>query len=108
MTGGYTGKVKKVTDDDIQGAKDVLTKKTTADATTALKSQISSDYVLLDNAISIYMQPDASTQTKSGTVADNFNYQVTVKASALAFKKSDLDNLQKIILFLRFRMGKLY
>ena len=28
MTGGYTGKVKKVTDDDIQGAKDVLTKKT--------------------------------------------------------------------------------
>jgi preprotein translocase subunit YajC len=29
MAGGYTGKVKKVTDDDIQIAKEILTKKTT-------------------------------------------------------------------------------
>ena len=90
MAGGYTGKVKKVTDDDIQGAKDVLTQKTTTDAMTALKSQISSDYVLLDNAV-LSNVTDASTQTKSGAIADNFNYSVTVQASALAFKKSDIN-----------------
>ncbi|MGA2418252.1 MAG: hypothetical protein ABSF55_03375 [Candidatus Staskawiczbacteria bacterium] len=90
MTGGAAGKVKKVTDDDISGANDVLTKKTTDDAVSALKSQISSDYILLDNAISTNVT-NASTKTKSGTVADNFTYQVTVKASCLAFKKADLD-----------------
>ena len=52
MAGGYTGKVKKVTDDDIQGAEDTLVKKATTDATATLKGQVSSDYILLDNAIS--------------------------------------------------------
>ncbi len=94
MAGGYSGKVKKVTNDDINGAKDVLTKKVADDAVSTLKSQISSDYVLLDNAISSNVI-SASTQTKSGTVADNFTEQAIVKASALAFKKSDLDQFAK-------------
>lgn len=94
MTGGYSGKVKKVTDDDIQGAKDVLIKKAQDDAISDLKDKISSDYVLLDNAIS-YATTNASTQTKTGTVADKFSYQVTVKASALVFKKSDLEQFAK-------------
>ena len=90
MSGGYSGKVKKVTDDDIQGAKDVLTQKTTADAMSALKAQISSDYVLLDNAV-LSNVTSALTKTKSGAVADSFNYSVTVNASAVVIKKSDLD-----------------
>jgi hypothetical protein len=90
MAGGYAGKVKKVTDDDIQQAKNVLVEKATADAKTDLKNQISSDYILLDNAVST-STTSASADTKSGTVADNFTYQVAVKASALAFKKSDLN-----------------
>ena len=94
MSGGYTGKVKKVTDDDIQGAKDVLVKKAADDATAAIKAQISSDYVLLDNAISS-LTTSASTPTKSGAVADKFTYQAVVKVSALAFKKADLDQLAK-------------
>ena len=94
MAGGYTGKVKKVTDDDIQGAKDVLTKGTTADAISALKGQISSDYILLDNAV-LSNVTDSSTKTKSGAIADSFDYSVTVSASALAFKKSDIDQFVK-------------
>lgn len=94
MAGGYSGKVKKVTDDDIQGAKDVLSKKTSSDASADLISQIPADYVLLDNAISSNVS-SASTQTKTGTVADNFTYSTTVKVSALAFKKSDLDQFAK-------------
>lgn len=105
MTGGYTGKVKKVTADDIQGAKDVLTKKTTSDALSALKSQISSDYILLDNAV-LSDVTNASTQTKSGTIAEDFNYQVTVTASALAFKKSDLDQFAKNYIISQIPDGK--
>ena len=105
MTGGYAGKVKKVTDDDIQGAKDVLTKKTTDDAVSALKQQISSDYVLLDNAV-LSDTTSASTATKSGTVADSFNYSATVKANALAFKKSDLDQFAKNYIISQIPEGK--
>ena len=105
MTGGYTGKVKKVTDDDIQGAKDVLTDKTTSDAMSALKSQIPSDYVLLDNA-ALSDVTEASTQTKSGAIADNFTYKVTVQASALAFKKSDIDQFAKNYIISQVPDGK--
>jgi hypothetical protein len=105
MTGGYTGKVKKVTEDDIQSAKDVLTKKTTEDAMAALKNQISSDYVLLDNA-TLSNVTDASTQTKSGTVTDNFKYQITVKASAVAFKKADIDEFAKSFIVSQMPVGK--
>jgi len=106
MTGGYSGKVKKVNDDDIQGAKDVLTKKTVADATADLKSQISSDYVLLDNAV-LSETTSAATQTKAGAIAESFNYQVTVKANALAFKKSDLDQFAKDYIISQLPVGKL-
>jgi hypothetical protein len=105
MSGGYAGKVKKVTDDDIQGAKDVLTKKTTADAAAALKSQVSSDYILLDSSM-LSNTTSALTQTKSGTVADNFNYQVTVSASALAFAKSDLDQFARDYIISQVPEGK--
>ena len=105
MAGGYSGKVKKVTDDDIQGAKDVLTKKTTSDATSALKGQISEDYILLDNAI-LSNATNASTQTKSGAVVENFNYQVTVTASAVAFKKSDLDQFARSYIISQMSEGK--
>lgn len=105
MEGGYTGKVKKVTDDDIQGAKDVLTGKTTNDALSALKSQISSDYILPDSAV-ISNVTNASTQTKSGAIAENFNYQVTVKASALAFKKSDLEQFARNYIVSKIPDGK--
>jgi len=94
MTGGFAGKVKKVTDDDIAGAKDVLTKKLLSDAESSIKSKISSDYILLDNAISSETV-SASTNTKSGTVVDSFTYEANVRASALVFKKSDLEKFAK-------------
>lgn len=105
MSGGYAGKAKKVTDDDIQGAKDVLTKKTKSDAAVALKGQIPSDYILLDSAVSSDVT-DASTKTKSGTAADNFTYQVAVKAGGLAVKKSDIDQLAKNYIISQMPDGK--
>ena len=105
MTGGYSGKVKKVTDDDIQTAKEVLTKKTIADAVSDLKSQISSDYILLDTAV-LSNVTSASTQTKAGTVVQNFNYQVTASANALAFKKSDLEQFAKNYIISKMPDGK--
>jgi len=105
MTGGYTGKVKKVTDDDIQEAKEVLTKKVTSDAMSDLKSQISSDYILLDNA-ALSNVTDSSTETKTGAIVDNFTYKVTVQASAVAFKKADIDQFSKNYIISQIPEGK--
>jgi len=107
MTGGYAGKVKKVTNDDIQGAKDVLVEKTTSDATSDLKNQISSEYILLDNAI-LSKVSNTSTQTKVGAVVDNFNYQTTVTTSAVAFKKSDIDKFAKDYIISQLPDGKTF
>jgi len=105
MAGGYTGKIKKVTDDDIQGAEDVLTKKATDDATATLKNQVSSDYILLDNAI-LSNTTNTTAKVKSGTVADTFNASATVKVSGLAFKKSDLDSFAKSYITSQSAQGK--
>jgi hypothetical protein len=105
MSGGYSGKVKKITDDDIQGAKDVITKKLIDQATSDLKKQVTSDYVLADGAISTNITT-ASTQAKAGTIAEKFTYGASVKASALAFKKSDLDEFVKDYIVSQMPAGK--
>jgi hypothetical protein len=71
----------------------------------ALKVQIPSDYVLVDNAVFAEVT-DASTSTKSGTVAENFNYSVSAKASTLAFKKSDLDKFARDYIVSQIPEGK--
>jgi len=94
MAGGYAGKIKKVTEDDISQAKDALTKKLIAENEASLRNNIPSDYVLLDDMISSEIV-SASTEAKAGTIADNFTYQTKVKSQALAFKKSDLEKFAK-------------
>jgi len=48
----------------------------------------------------------ASTSTKAGSIAENFNYQVTVTANALAFKKSDLEQFAKNYILSQMPDGK--
>ena len=96
MSGGYAGKIKKVTADDIQSAKDQLTSQLISNAENSLKQKISSqsDYFLLDSAL--YSEiTDAGADVKAGITADNFNYQAKVKVSALVFKKSDIEKFAK-------------
>jgi len=94
MSGGFAGAVKKVTEDDIQFAKDTLDKKLSSDIENSLKSKILPDYILIDNAISSQVF-SGSSDTKAGIIADKFNYNAKAKASCLVFKKSDLDKFAK-------------
>lgn len=105
MSGGYTGDIKKVTDNDIQSAKDALVEKLASEASSDLKKQIPSDYVLLDEAASSEIT-GAGTQTKSGTVADNFKYEATIKYSVIGFKKSDLEEFAKKYIISEMPDGK--
>ena len=94
MAGGFSSEMKKVTEDDITTAKSTLTKKLLDDTQKTLKSKISADYVLLDNAVLAEII-ESSAAVRAGTVVDKFNYQARVKATALVFKKSDLESFIK-------------
>lgn len=94
MAGGHTGTVKKVTDEDIQKAKEILTKKLLADAKDLLKSKLVSDEALLDGA-AVESVLDASSDVKANTVTDTFHEQAKVKITALVFKKQDVEAILK-------------
>lgn len=94
MTGGYADDVKKVTEDDISSAKSSLIEKVTADAIKELGDGLEEDYILLSDALST-STVSSGTDTKAGTVTDKFNYEVTLKVSGFAFRKSDLEKFAR-------------
>lgn len=94
MKGGYTGEIKKVTQADIDDANDELAKELLSAALGDLKDQSGSEYIVLDDAVS-YDQDQGAADKKVGETVNSFKYTVTVKASAVAFKKSDLDRICK-------------
>ncbi len=106
MTGGYVGEIKKVTDDDIQQAKESLIKRITEEAIADLKNQIPDDYVLAENGVSSEIT-DSGTETKPGTVVDKFNYKATIKSSVLAFKKSIIEEFAKKYIISQTPDGKI-
>jgi hypothetical protein len=105
MTGGYDGKVKKVTEEDIQQAKDSIIKDLVSEAIADIEKQISSDYILLENAVSSEVVK-SEAQTKSGTITESFNYEAEIKAKALIFKKSDIEEFSKKYIISKTPSGK--
>lgn len=107
MTGGYTGKVKKVTKDDLETAKEVMSEKVSTDAKNALMAKISADQILLDGAI-VNGVVETSANVKEGAVGDNFQQTAKVSISALVVKKQDLENLVKEYVASQLSEGKEY
>lgn len=94
MTGGFSTEIKKVTESDIQNAKDVVTKKLLDDTYNSLLSKIPEEYIVLEGAVTAEIT-EAESAVKADSVIDKFNYQAKAKARALAFKKSDIEELLK-------------
>jgi len=95
MAGGYESKLKVVTAEDIDDAKNNLTQKLLNDTEEALKNKTSSsDLILFDNAITKDVI-EASSSVKAGAEVDKFNYKIKVKISALVFKEPDLRKITK-------------
>jgi hypothetical protein len=92
MSGGYTGQVKKVTQEDLSKAKDTLTQKLLDVAEATLRSKLSADDVILDSAVTRTVV-SATSAVKQDTVVDTFTEQAKVNVSALVFKKQDLQQL---------------
>ena len=94
MTGGYSSDVKQVSEADLINAKNQLSKKVVAEAEVDLRNKIPLEYVLFDNAISSTVT-ETFSPVKVGATVENFSYQVKVKATALAFKRQDIEKFAK-------------
>lgn len=105
MSGGYTGKVKKVTKDDLDSAEDVLTEKLLQDTENYLKNKISQEEVLLEGAIKSNVV-ESTSDTKAEAIADKFNHSAKVKSQALVIKKQDLEMFIKDSILSQLPEGK--
>lgn len=95
MTGGYESKLKVVTAEDIDNAKNSLTQKLLNDTEKILKNNaLSLGLILFDNTMTKDVV-EASSSVKAGAEVDKFNYKVKVNISALVFKESDLRKIAK-------------
>lgn len=93
ILGGSTGQANQVTFEDIQKSKETITTKITQEIEASLKAKIPADYVVIDSEIKKNIT--ATTNAKSGSVADNFEYLAKAEASVLAFKKTDVEKYAK-------------
>jgi len=102
MKGGFAEDLRQVTQLDLQEAENNTTKKLLNDIESSLRNKISSEYILLDNAISKEVT-EATPLVKAGATVEKFKFEAKAKARALVFKKSELENFIKE--FIRSRIG---
>ncbi len=105
MTGGFKGEVSQVLQEDLEQAEKILTESVKKDSRDFLKESLSSDFVLLDEAVSQEIV-EANSSVEAGAEVGSFNFQVKVNSEALGFKKSDMENFAKNCISLDIPEGK--
>ena len=105
MVGGSTGKVKKVTQDDLESAKDALTKKLFEDAENSIKGTLSEDDVMFKESTSKDIVSANSSDEANSTV-DSFVETAKVKVSMLVFNKNDLNQFVKDYISSKLKEGE--
>ncbi|MDO8529835.1 MAG: hypothetical protein Q7S10_00265 [bacterium] len=94
MKGGHVGQVKKVTKDDIDAARETLTKKLLDQAEAALRSKLTENDILLDSAM-LKNTVSFKASVTADTIAEKFSADAKVKVIALVFKKQDIETFAK-------------
>lgn len=93
MAGGRIGEVKKVTDADLQSAKDSLSGILVSRAMESFKKSLpENEYEIEEFAVLVEFE-SFQASAKKDQLQDNFTVTAKMKISALAFKKEDLKKL---------------
>ncbi len=92
MTGGAIGKVKVVSAEDIQGAKDILAVELKKKAKEELQKRVPSDLHILKDA-SIEDIVESSSSVEANQPAEKFTVKVKVAAKVLGFSEKDAISL---------------
>ena len=92
MTGGIVGKVKVVSGDDIQGAKDILIVELKEKARKELEKRIPSDLKILEDTV-LEEVVESSSSVEADQPAEKFTVKVKVAAKILGFDENDAISL---------------
>ena len=92
MTGGVVGKVKVVSEEDIQGATDVLAVELKGKAKKELEKKIPSDLKILEDTI-LEEIIESSSNIEANQPAERFTLKVKVAAKVLGFNENDAISL---------------
>lgn len=90
MTGGYLGKIKQVSKEDLAQAQELLLEKIKKETADYLKGKISKDSIL--PAEGIIQEVISANGVEAGVETEKFTYTLQVKSKAVVFKKDDLEN----------------
>ncbi len=91
MTGGVTKKEPQVTQEDLDKAKEDLLKSAESRSLEELKSLAGDDYLILEKTLETEVISAQPFDVVVGQKAENFTYQVKIKAKAKGVKKEDLN-----------------
>lgn len=106
MTGGSKNQTTQVTDEDLSSAQESLTLIALDNCQKTLRDSLSpEEYVINEEAIKSEII-EANPLAKAGQEVDKFTLSIKAKATALVFKKSDLENFAKTYIASKVPEGK--
>jgi len=105
MKGGSGEEIKKVSQEDLENAKNFLTEKIFSDLQNSLKEKSFPEFILFDEAV-LKEIVDIFFPVKAGMEFEKFNASAEGKVKAIVFRESDLESLLKELLFSEIEFGK--
>ncbi len=105
MSGG--GEVALVTEDDLSAAKEEMEKRMLEKGEDSLKSELSLDFVLIDDAL-MFDIVKVGSEAEAGKETSSFVFEVKANSQALVFKKTDLESLAEEFILSRAPSEKLF
>src|SRR3989344_2981693 len=106
MTGGSKSQTTQITDKDLSSAQESLTITALANCQKTLQASLSpEDYVLEEETLKAEII-ESNPLTKAGQEVDKFTLNIKAKATALVFKKSDLESFAKTYIASKVPEGK--
>jgi hypothetical protein len=99
MTGGSSDAIKKIRQEDVDSASRQILKIAEQEAVALMEGQAGDGYRILDKSVKVEVLNEGLLDAAIGQQAENFNYEITIKASTLVVKSEYLEKLaQKYLL----------
>ena len=105
MEGGIKEEVIQVSQEDLELAEKTVKEKTIQDCKTALKNEVSSEFILLDSALETeIIKTSSSAELKQEK--EKFSVQAKAKSTVLVFKRKALEDFAKMFILSRLPQNK--
>ncbi len=105
MKGGFLGNSPQVSEDDLKNAERILLEKLLAEGKDSLKTTVSRDYIMLEEAWKQEVV-EKFPLAKAGQETNSFLFKAKIESKVFAFKKSDLENFSRDFVFSQIEPSK--